>query len=176
MKIDTSKIEGYQDMTAEEKLAALEGYDFEAPAPNDDEIRRLKDAVSRANSEAAGYKKQLRSKMSEDEAKAQQEAEAREAMQQELESLRKEKAIQGYQTKFLELGYDAKSAQEAAQAMQAGDFDAVFASQAKFIETAKKDAVANSLKGQPSLSSGEPLNKENLEDSIVASFRKAALS
>ena len=26
-KIDTSKIEGYADMTAEEKLAALEGYD-----------------------------------------------------------------------------------------------------------------------------------------------------
>ena len=28
-KIDTSKIEGYQDMTAEQKLAALEGFEYE---------------------------------------------------------------------------------------------------------------------------------------------------
>ena len=30
-KIDTAKIEGYADMTAEEKLAALEGYDIPEP-------------------------------------------------------------------------------------------------------------------------------------------------
>ena len=52
MKIDTTKIEGYADMSPEQKLAALEGYDMDVPAPDTSEIQRLKEAVSRANSEA----------------------------------------------------------------------------------------------------------------------------
>ena len=47
MKIDTSKIDGYQDMTAEEKLAALEGFELETPPSDDKEIQRLKDAPPR---------------------------------------------------------------------------------------------------------------------------------
>lgn len=172
MKIDTSKIEGYADMTPEEKLAALEGYEMDAPDAG--ELKRLKDAVSRANSEAAEYKKQLRAKQTDDEARAQQEAEERAAMQKELEGLRKEKALSGFQAKFLSLGYDEASATEAAKAMQAGDFDAVFAAQSKFIEATKKSAVAESLKSQPSLTGGEPVSGGNVENPAVAAFRKAA--
>ena len=74
MKIDTSRIDGYQNMTVEEKLAALEGFELEAPPPDDKEIQRLKDALSKSNSEAADYKRQLRAKMTDDEAKAAEEA------------------------------------------------------------------------------------------------------
>ena len=172
MKIDTSKIAGYADMTPEEKLLALEGY--EVPALDNGEIQRLKDAVTRANSEAAEYKKQLKAKMSDDEAKAQQEAEEREAIVKELEGLRKEKAISGFQTKFLEIGYDTETAAKAAKALQAGDFDTVFATQEKFIEMTKKNAVAESLKQQPGLSSGTPLSGDAVENSTVAAFRKSA--
>ena len=35
-KIDVTRIEGYESMSAEEKLAALEAYEFEAPAPATD--------------------------------------------------------------------------------------------------------------------------------------------
>ena len=49
-KIDTTKIEGYAGMTAERKLAALEA--FELPDNNSAELERLKNAVSKANSEA----------------------------------------------------------------------------------------------------------------------------
>ena len=172
MKIDTSKIEGYADMTAEERLAALEGFEFDDQSG---EIQKLKDAVSKANSEAASYKKKLREKMDGDEAKAAQEAEEREAMQRELDTLRKEKAISSYQAKFLGLGYDAESAAAAAKALQEGDFDSVFASQEKFIEATKKEAVSGSLKKQPGLTGGNPVGKENIQDSTVDAFRKAAL-
>lgn len=174
MKIDTSKIAGYADMSAEEKLAALEGLELEAPTPDAGEIQKLKDAVSRANSEAAEYKKQLRAKLSDDEAKAAQDAEEREAMQKELEGLRRDKAVGAFQAKFLGLGYDAQSAQKAAKALQAGDFETVFATQEAFIEAAKKSAVAQSLKTQPSLTSGDPLGGEDVESAALASFRKAA--
>ena len=181
MRIDVTKIPGYADMTPEQKLEALESYEIEAPRVENnrsDEIQRLRDAVSKANSEAADYKKQLRAKLSDEEAAAAQAAEAaqeREAMQRELESLRKEKAIGAYQTKFLGLGYDAASAEKAAKALQAGDFDSVFAVQEKFIEATKKSAVAESLKQQPSLSGGDPLSPGVTEDSVVSAFRNAAM-
>lgn len=175
MKIDTSKIEGYADMTPEQKLEALEGFEVEVPAPDNSEIQRLKEAVSRANSEVADYKKQLRAKLSDDEAKAQQDAEEKESMQKELEELRREKAISAYQAKFLGLGYDSDSAAKAAKALQAGDFDTVFETQSKFIETTKKAAVAGSLEYQPGLSNGSPVGKEAVENKTISAFRKAAL-
>lgn len=174
MRIDTQKIEGYADMTPEQKLAALEGFEFEVQQQDQAEIQRLKDAVSRANSEAADYKKQLRAKLSDDEAKAAQDAEEREAIMKELEGLRRDKAISAFQAKFLGLGYDAESAAKAAKAMQSGDYDTVFATQEKFIEATKKSAVAESLKAQPKLTGGEPLSGSNVENATVAAFRKAA--
>ena len=174
MKIDTGKIAGYADMSTEEKLAALEGLELEIPAPDHGEMQKLKEAVSRANSEAAEYKKQLRAKLSDDEAKAAQDAEEREAILKELEGLKRDKAVGTYQAKFLSLGYDAQSAEKAAKALQAGDFDTVFAAQEAFIETAKKSAVAQSLKNQPSLTNGNPLGGENVENAMLSSLRKAA--
>lgn len=54
VKIDVSKIEGYAEMTAEQKLAVLESYEY-----NDysGEVERYKNAASKANSEAAEWKK-----------------------------------------------------------------------------------------------------------------------
>lgn len=167
MKIDTSRIDGYADMTPEEKLAALEAYEIEPSG----EIQKLKDAVSRANSEAADYKKQLRAKQTDDEAKAAEDARAKEELMQELESLRKDKAIGGYRAKFLELGYDAQSASDAAAALQAGEFDKVFEAQAAFVESAKKAAVAGALDKQPSLTSGNPVGNEAQEQTLTNQLR-----
>ena len=48
MKIDTTAISGYAEMSAEEKLAALEAFEFETPAPKDtDEVTKLKTALSK---------------------------------------------------------------------------------------------------------------------------------
>lgn len=66
------------EMTHEELDAALSaaGITFDG-----NELERLKKALSKSNSEAAEYKRQLRAKLSDDEAKAQQEAEERKKMQ-----------------------------------------------------------------------------------------------
>ena len=176
MKVDTGKIEGYADMSAEEKLAALEAYEFEDPAPpkNDGEIERLKAALSKSNSENAEWKKKYNSKLSDEEAKAAKEAEEREAMEKELNTLRKEKAIGTYKAAYLELGYDADMATENAAALHAGDFTKVFANQKKFIEAQKKAAVAGALDKQPTLTGGAPVSGQNVENQAVSSFRKAA--
>ena len=67
-KIDTTMIEGYETMSAEDKLKALEEYEFETPAPKEnDEVTNLKAALSRANSERAEWKRQFREKQTEAE-------------------------------------------------------------------------------------------------------------
>ena len=58
----TEKIEGYESMSAEEKLAALEQLEIEE---HDDS--KLKKALNDATAEASKYKKELKEKMSEAE-------------------------------------------------------------------------------------------------------------
>ena len=70
-RIDISSIEGYAEMTAEEKLAALEA--LELPEPDFTGWVK-KDALDKVASEAATYRKQLRVKMTAEEEKAEREA------------------------------------------------------------------------------------------------------
>ena len=59
MKIDTSKIENFESMTAEEKVQALQDFDFET-----EDVEKLKNAVSKANSECASWKKKYNETLS----------------------------------------------------------------------------------------------------------------
>lgn len=97
-KIDISKIEGYSEMTAEEKLAALEA--MELPEPDFTGWVK-KDALDKAASEAASYKKQLREKMSAEEEKAEREAEERAALLARVEELEHERTINSYVNSYL---------------------------------------------------------------------------
>ena len=158
MKIDISKIEGYADMTAEEKLAALEAYDVDMSG------FVKKELMDKAASEAAAYKKQLREKLSADEqAKAEQD-EAFKTMQAELETLRTEKAIDASTKKWMSLGYDEKLATETAKAMVSGDTEKVFANHAKFIAEKEKNLRAQLLKDTPAPPSGEGSKGMTKED------------
>ena len=53
MKIDTSKITGYSEMSAEDKLKALEGFEFDEPKHDSGETDKLKAALSKAKSMVA---------------------------------------------------------------------------------------------------------------------------
>jgi len=123
MKIDVSTIKGYADMTAEEKLKALES--FEIPSP-DYSGYVPKEMFDKTASEAAGYKKQLREKQSAEET-AKQEAEERfQSMEAELNALKSEKQIAEYTSSLLNLGYEGKLAAATAKAMAEGDMQTVF--------------------------------------------------
>ena len=80
-KIDTSKIDGYADMSAEDKLKALESFEYEDNAA---ELERQKNALSKANSEAAEWKRKHNALLSEDEKKKQEDADKLAQMEKEL--------------------------------------------------------------------------------------------
>ena len=142
------KIENYENMTPEEKLAAFEAYDPE----KDGFVSKA--VLDKKASEAAELSKQLKARMSEDEAKAAQEAEEKSKMLARIEELERERAVNTYTTSYLAMGYDEKLAKSTAEAMAKGDMDTVFANQKVFTEGREKALKAELLKSTPTPPAG----------------------
>ena len=145
-KIDVTQIEGYETMTAEEKLKALE--EFDVPDPDYSGFVK-KEQFDKTASELATAKKQLREKMTEDEAAKQKEKEEREELESKYNKLLRESEISKHKAKFLSLGYDETLADETAEAMADGDMEKVFVNQKKHLESVEKRVRADVLKGTP---------------------------
>lgn len=168
MAIDWSKVEGYsEDMSAEDKLALLEKQTVDIPGePAGDpkstkEYVALKAQFDKVSSDLASTKKQLRTKMTEDEqAKADREA-ADQKVQEELESLRREKALNAHKASYLAMGYDEKTAEAAATAMVDGDNAALFAAMKKHGEATEKALRDKILNDTPTPPAGEPGDDES---------------
>ena len=109
-------------MSADEKLKALEEYEFDAPSPKDngEEVTKLKAALSKANSDAAEWKRQFREKQTEQERAEAERAERDAASQAELNKYRTESRVNSYRAKLIESGYDAQTAQTMAEKLPEG--------------------------------------------------------
>ena len=151
-KIDTTLIPGYAEMSAEDKLKALEAFEYDDNAA---EMERLRGAVSKANSEAASWKKKHNELLTEDERKKQEDADALANMKKELDELRKDKTISEFKAKLIAQGYDEALASDTAQAMADGDTDKVFANQGKFLEDYAKKVKADAMKKTPKPPAGD---------------------
>jgi len=145
MKIDVTKINGYEEMTPEEKLAALEAFDVEVPK-DDSESKKLKEALNKASAEAADYKRKFKERQSEEErAKAEQE-EFIKALKEQNAQLTREKATATLEKGFGIAGDYAKDMAEAFLDNRADDFVASFN---KFIESHDKELGAKALRSTP---------------------------
>ena len=143
MKID---IENYENLTPEEKIAALEA--------NFTSVAQIKATADKAASEAASYKKQLREKQSDDEIKAaERDAKFAEIMA-EVESLRHEKQVGAYTASYLAMGYDEKLAKATAEAMAKGDTETVLKNQKLHLEAREKALRTELLKQTPNPAGG----------------------
>lgn len=145
--ISTEGIEGFDSMTAEQKVDALLKLDIPDSSA---EIARMKSALDKATSEAADYKKQLKGKLTEDEAAA-AEREAKWAeMEAKLKELETEKTISTYKASYLAMpGFDEKLAEDTAKALAEGDMKAVFANQQKANAAYEKKLRAEMVKQDP---------------------------
>lgn len=144
------QIENYENMTVDEKLAALEAYepDMSGFVP--------KAVADKHASEAADYKKKLREKQTEEEAKAQKEAEDRAALEARVKELEHERAVNGYMAAYTAMGYDESLAKATAEALANGDTKTVFENQKAFQATREKALRAEILKATPAPSAGAP--------------------
>lgn len=138
------KIEGYNEMSTEEKLKALEALEVE-----ESDNTKLKNALNKATSEAAEFKKQLREKQSEQERIEAERKEQEEAKDKELNELRREKNIMENKANFLRVGYPEELAQTSAIAIADNDSKTVFENLKTFVSERDRELKANALKNTP---------------------------
>lgn len=175
-KIDTNQIKGYAEMSLEDKLKALEAFEYN---DNASELEKQKAAVSKANSEAAEWKRKHNALLSEDEQKKQKQEDDIAAMQKELDELRRDKTVSQFTAKFIAQGYDEKLAAETAKAMADGNTDKVFANQQTFLEAYAKQVKASAMQGTPKPAAGAGANgadfsKKAAEAQNAGNFAEAA--
>lgn len=143
MKINTSLIKGYADMTPEEKAKALEAFDMDMSGYVD------KSLLDKASSEAAEFKKKWKATLDDKEKIELEQKESREALERRVAELEAEKSLNENTTRFIALGYDEKKAKETAQALIDGDMDKVFANQQAFMKAQADKIKAELLKDTP---------------------------
>ena len=136
------------------------------------ELEKLKAALSRANGEAAEYKRQLREKQTEAERAEAERAEADKAMREELEALRKEKRVSDYTAKCVALNMDADLAGKTATALADGDMDSVFDCLKAFVEATTTRLNNEALNRQPGLSAGTPPTTNTTVDTDYENMRR----
>lgn len=167
MKIE---IENYDSMNPEEKVAALEA--------NYESVAQHKAAADKAASEAASYKKQLREKQTDEEAKAAKAAEEHAALVERAEKAEHDLAVSKFVKSYLAMGYDEKLAESSAEAMAKGDTATVFANQRTHAENREKALKAEWLKGTPRPTGGNDpkidYNKKIAEAQASGDYTAAA--
>lgn len=172
--IDTSKIENYANMTAEEKVAALEAYTFDAPATEADQnVENLKRQISRANGEAASWKQKFHERLSEQEKAEATRNEELESLKAELNIFKTNDRINSYKAKLLEIGYDAESANSLAKSLPEGVEDSFWDVQKAFLANNAQKIKTDLLSKQSPLSAGSAPKPEDPESRQIAAFRQA---
>ena len=136
------------------------------------EIAKLKAALSKASSDAAEWKRQLREKQTADEREKAERAEQEQAMREELETLRKEKQVSDYTARCVALNMDADLAAQTANALSDGNMDAVFDCLRQFVDATEKRLNNEALNRQPGLSAGTPPNKNAIVTQEENDFRR----
>ena len=120
------------------------------------EIEKLKASLSRANSQAAEYKRQRNEALDKSKLAEVERAEQEQAMREELETLRKEKQVSDYTARCVALNMEADLAAQTANALAAGNMDSVLDCLKAFVEATTTRLNNEALNRQPGLSAGTP--------------------
>lgn len=133
-KIDVKQITGYESMTAEEKIKALESYNVEF----DTSGWVKKDVFDKTAGELSKLKKDV----------ATQNGAAKSA-EERIKDLEKQLTVNDLEKRYLASGYNAEDAARAAIAFYDRDTDKLFELQNKNNEAIRKSAAAESMKQTP---------------------------
>lgn len=167
-KIDTTSIEGYDSLSAEEKVKALESFSFAEP---DYSGYVKKDVFDKTASELASAKKELKKNLSEEDARKAEETERIAELQSKYETLLKESEMTKSKAKYLALGYSEELADKAAKAFTEGDTEILFGIQKEYLESYKKKVQSEMMAGNP-----KPVADGSSVTMTLENFRKLSPS
>ena len=138
-----------EGMTEEEISNALQTAKVGIQTEPAQDITKLKELLSRANGEAADYKKKLREKQTDAEAAEQERKAEQERLRQENADLKRSIALSERKSKLIGLGYTEDLATETATAMVDGDLDKVIANQSAFLASMKQEILKDQMRQTP---------------------------
>lgn len=161
-KIDITKIEGYDTMTPEQKLAALETYEYD---DGSGALKTIREQLSKATGDAAKYKRELeQSKKSSDDEMTK--------LQNRLAELEKRGRIAAARARFMAIGCTEESAKDMAECF--GDVtlddsvaDRLFDGLKKHFDEVRKKAKSDAMTGVSKPKGGSEQKAMTLEE-----FRK----
>lgn len=152
-------IEGYADMTAEQKLQALEALESVTPEADDTEVKKWKAQFDKASHEASEQKKlakslkeQLKAKMSDDELAEAQRKQQLEDIIAERDALKKEAVVSKRTSAYIALGYSQELAESSANAtigMNDDDFNTMIGNSNTFKNGYEQTLRTEIVKGNP---------------------------
>lgn len=156
--INTENIQGFAEMSAEEQVKALLGFEYDDGAEKlkaaEAETAKWKAASDKASSEAAGYKKQLNASKSEEERAKIETEETLKAMQDKLAEYEQREKISTAKAAFLGGGFDDANAADAANAFITGDIEKMSSALKKYREAIEVSTKSKLMGSNPKPESG----------------------
>ena len=152
-KIDISKIENFDGLSADELRSYIKGYEYDDGSKENSElktqIQKLSKSKDDATSEAAEYKRQLREKQTEAERMEAERLEELNRLKTENETFKQNALLNEYKAQALSMGYSDELASKRAEAMAKGDFNAMAEVDKTFLVLHDKEMEANAIKQSP---------------------------
>ena len=182
MRIDLSTIQGYESMTPEEKLAALEGFEFDTTEWDSlrETAKTQKALIDKYTGEIGALKKKEKEGLSEADRRSREQEETLAALQEKYDALLKRTTISDYTARYMALGYSEELAAEAAEALANGEMDKVFASGEKHRADLDRKQKAEATKATPKLDGRGSGTKATTREDIMKikddSERQAAIA
>lgn len=156
--------DSYRDgMTLDEVTEALKGVNL---PDQSGEIEKLRNSLSKSNSEAKEWKDKFRQTQDEATRKADEAAESAKKLQEELAELRKERTIAGYKASYLGLGYGEKDADEIATALTDGDMTKVLEIQKRHQDALVEKTRQDLLKNTPRPGGGKDEDEQKEDENV----------
>lgn len=173
-KFDTSKIDGFDAMTAEQKLSALLG--VEIPDDNTDAYRKLKDSFDKTASELAAANKKIKASQTDEEKRAESDKEKDEL----IKKLTRQIETSEDKAWFIGYGYSEDDAGKLADAFADGDKATIRNMLAKHKTDFEKSIRADITKSTPRPTDGGTAKSYKTKDEIMsikdASERQRAIA
>lgn len=169
MKIDVTTIQGYEDMTPEERVEALTSFEMADPDYTGyilkEEYNKMKAQFDKTASELAEMKKQYKARLTDEEQKQAEHDEELESLRQKVQLMETETTIAEIKANYISMGYDEELAHDTAKATVEGDNKRIFANHKKFLEAHDKafeaNLIANTPRPENAMSSG-PITKDEI--------------
>lgn len=144
-KIDVSTIEGYENMSAEDKLNAVLGLDV----PDSSELEKLKSQISNKNSEISEWKKKHNALLDEDQRRQLEIEDTINELKKRNEVLERSQSVSDYKAGLLEAGFAPEEASNAAEKLADGNIKGFFENLMNFRGSMEKTIKANLIRQNP---------------------------